>query len=154
MTTNAKNPRTFKTGATRDTDQGKLDFEGFYSPLVVERFGKYMHKNRTLRDGSLRDSDNWQKGIPVSVYMKSLWRHFFYAWKSYRGRLNNEEQQENLCAILFNAQGMLHELLKEKELYRDLAPKPTRVKNSTLFARLEKKSRPSIIKRGVVHHHD
>src|SRR5687768_9111242 len=28
--------RTFSTGATRDTDNGKLDYEAFLSPLVLE----------------------------------------------------------------------------------------------------------------------
>ena len=29
--------REFATGASRDTDAGKLDLEGFLSPLVLER---------------------------------------------------------------------------------------------------------------------
>ena len=28
-------PRVFETGATRDTDAGKPDYEGFLSPLVI-----------------------------------------------------------------------------------------------------------------------
>ena len=53
--------RKFETGATRDTDEGKLDFEGFFSPIVMERFAEYMNKHRRQSDGQLRDSDNWQK---------------------------------------------------------------------------------------------
>jgi hypothetical protein len=68
--------RTFSTGATRDTDEGKLDFEGFLSPTVLKAFAEYMHEKRKMPDGSLRDSDNWQRGIPVDAYMKSMWRHF------------------------------------------------------------------------------
>ena len=30
--------RKFETGATRDTDQGKYDYEGFLSPVVLDRF--------------------------------------------------------------------------------------------------------------------
>jgi hypothetical protein len=102
--------RTFDTGATRDTDEGKLDFEGFLSPIALERFAEYMHKHRRQSDGSLRDSDNWQKGIPVPQYMKSLWRHFFAVWKGYRsGRIS----EDDLCAMLFNAMGMLHEIMKQ-----------------------------------------
>lgn len=108
--------RQFETGATRDTDSGKLDFEGFLSPLVLERYAEYMHTKRHLSDGSLRDSDNWQRGIPVPVYMKSLWRHFFSVWKSYR---KGPVQEEELCALLFNAMGMLHETLKAQELNED-----------------------------------
>lgn len=101
--------RTFETGANRDVDTGKLDYEGFLSPSVLKRFAEYMHKNRTLRDGSLRDSDNWQKGIPKAVYMKSMWRHFFDVWSGHR---KDAIQEEDLCALLFNVQGMLHEVLK------------------------------------------
>ena len=38
--------RQFNTGATRDTDEDKYDYEGFYSPLVMERFAQYMNKHR------------------------------------------------------------------------------------------------------------
>jgi len=50
--------RTFKTGATRNDDTGKLDFEGFLSPIALEKFAEYMHKNRIQADGNVRDSDN------------------------------------------------------------------------------------------------
>ena len=52
--------RQFDTGATRDTDQNKLDPEGFLSPMVMKCFFEYMHKNRKQSDGKLRASDNWQ----------------------------------------------------------------------------------------------
>lgn len=50
--------REFDTGATRTTEEGKYDYEGFLSPLVIERYGHYMHAHRIMPDGSLRDSDN------------------------------------------------------------------------------------------------
>ena len=46
--------RVFEGGATRDQDKTKPDFEGFLSPLVIERFGEYMTKHRQLPDNSLR----------------------------------------------------------------------------------------------------
>lgn len=103
--------RTFDSGATRDGDEDKLDFEGFLSPLVLERFAEYMNRHRVQADGSLRDSDNWQKGIPMDAYMKSMWRHFMDVWMGHRYNLPKEEA---LCALLFNAQGYLHELLKAR----------------------------------------
>lgn len=107
--------RTFSTGATRDQDQSKPDYEGFLSPLVVQRYGEYMHKNRHQSDGSLRDSDNWQKGIPRDAYMKSAWRHFMEWWRSHRRVPEaGDNMEEALCAVIFNASGYLHELLKEK----------------------------------------
>ena len=115
----SKSIRKFDTGATRDTDAGKLDFEGFLSPAVLEMYAEYMNRNRYLADGSLRDSDNWQKGIPRTTYMKSLWRHFFDAWKVHRGLEAKDRStgkiitlEDALCGVLFNAMGYLHELLK------------------------------------------
>lgn len=104
--------RTFSTGSTRDTDTGKLDPEGFLSPLALEAYFEYMHRHRKLPDGSFRDSDNWQLGIPKSAYMKSMWRHFFHVWKLHRCKTGykKEEMEEALCALLFNVMGMLHSL--------------------------------------------
>ena len=115
--------RKFETGATRNTDTGKLDFDGFYSPPVMERFAQYMHKHRQLPDGSLRDSDNWQAGIPLDVYAKSAWRHFFDFWKAHRGYPTQEGIEENLCALLFNVQGYLHEHMKTKAAPKTVAAK-------------------------------
>lgn len=105
----------FDSGAMRDTDEGKLDYEGFLSPAVLHRFAEYMHKNRFMEDGTVRDSDNWQKGIPKDAYMKSMWRHFMDVWMLHRGVLSEDvvKMDEALCALLFNVQGYLHECLKE-----------------------------------------
>ena len=94
----------------------KVDYEGFLSPLVIRRFGAYMHQHRTQSDGALRGSDNWQKGIPKQEYFKSLWRHLEDAWLHHRGfgKLARESFEDALCGILFNAQGYLHEELKDK----------------------------------------
>lgn len=109
------NVRTFDTGATRDSDDRKLDYEGFLSPLVLKRFAEYMHVHRVQSDGELRDSDNWQKGMPRDAYMKSMWRHFMDVWALHRSRADVAENcdiEEALCAVLFNVQGYLHEVLK------------------------------------------
>ena len=34
--------RNFASGATRDDDKDKYDFEGFFSPIVLESFAAYM----------------------------------------------------------------------------------------------------------------
>lgn len=110
--------REHKTGATRNSDDGKLDFEGFLSPLVLEEFARYMNVHRMQSDGKLRDSDNWQKGMPKDWYVKSLWRHFMDLWMIHRGhkRFDKDGREitasEACCAILFNVQGYLHETLK------------------------------------------
>lgn len=105
--------RTFESGATRSTEEGKLDFEGFLSPLVIERYAEYMHSHRKQPNGCMRDSDNWQKGIPIIAYVKSLWRHFFSVWKWHRSEFKSNVE-DDLCAVIFNSSGILHTLLMEK----------------------------------------
>ncbi len=114
--------RGFGTGAVRDSEAGKFDYEGFLSPRVVHAFAAYMDGHRHLPDGSLRGSDNWQNGMPLDVYMKSAFRHFMDWWTLHRGlpmvRPENGEEvlmQDALCGLLFNVQGYLHEALKEGE---------------------------------------
>lgn len=116
--------RTFDTGATRNNDEGRIDPEGFISPHVLLRFSEYMNRNRHTADGGYRESDNWQKGLPRGAYMKSLVRHLLELW-AYERRdgasdpFVTEEQEskaaDTLCAIIFNAQGMLFEILREHD---------------------------------------
>lgn len=98
--------RSFDTGATRDTAEDKLDYEGFLSPDVLEAYAEYMHINRFQTDGTVRASDNWQKGIPRDVYMKSMFRHFMEVWNAHR---KGKPIRQPLCALLFNVMGYLHE---------------------------------------------
>ncbi len=110
--------RTFDTGATRDTAEGKLEFRGFLHPLVLERYAAYMNKNRVMKDGSKRASDNWQKGIPKAACMDSAWRHFQVWWKRHEGvEVPGPEGQieEDICALIFNAMSYLHTVLKERK---------------------------------------
>lgn len=107
--------RQFHTGATRDTDEGKLDYEGFLSPAVLKVYAEYLHKHRVMCDGSVRDSDNWQQGIPLDVYMKSGCRHFMEWWGMHRAHKSETEAMEDaLCGVMFNAMGYLFELLRKE----------------------------------------
>lgn len=118
--------RVSATGATRNADNHKNDYEGFLSPTVIQAFGDYMHSHRKQADGKLRDSDNWQKGLNPEWYMKSMWRHFLDVWSIHRGIARFDEtgkeidKVEALCATLFNVQGMLHEELKRKDAMNKL----------------------------------
>lgn len=107
--------RQFETGATRDTDENKLDYEGFLSPLVLQRYAEYMSKHRKQADGQLRAADNWQKGIPKEAYIKSGFRHFMDWWKEHRGISTQDGLEEALCALIFNATGYLFEIIKNKK---------------------------------------
>lgn len=118
--------RQFSTGATRNLDHNKLDYEGFNCPMAQRAFAEYMHGHRKQADGTIRDSANWQAGIPIDVYAKSLVRHVHDFHCLHRGWTiprpedgqpmtpDDEHKLELLCAIWFNVQGYIHELLKAK----------------------------------------
>lgn len=110
--------RTFSSGATRDSDADKIEYRRHFSAPALRRYGTYMHRHRFQSDGSLREPDNWKKGIPVDAYYNSLYRHnqeLAYEVET-SGRLEGEVKEEMLCAIIFNAMGALHEILKVKEV--------------------------------------
>lgn len=109
--------RKFETGATRDTDTGKLKIEGFIDPLVDLRFSQFMHKHRKQADGTTRAPDNWQKGIPLSAYGDSLVRHvldFRLHHDGYPEQAVEQNIEDVLCAIIFNARGYLYETVKAR----------------------------------------
>lgn len=116
--------RNFESGATRNNDEESFDYEGFLSPLVLERYAEYMHTHRKQTDGKMRASDNWQKGIPITSYMSSMWRHFVDVWKLHRNRHCEVTKQEALCALLFNVMGMLHEVIKADETEKSVPVLP------------------------------
>lgn len=120
--------RSFDTGATRDTAEGKLDYEGFLSPVVLEQFAKFMNMNRLQSNGQLRDSDNWQKGIPMDVYRKSLMRHYMEFWLEQRrpkGCQNRVDTIGAACGMMFNIMGWLHEWLKTHDMVDFDGDEPT-----------------------------
>ena len=115
--------REFSTGATRGNEEDKPDYEGFISPFVLERYGIYMHSHRVQADGESRESDNWQKGMSQTSYIKSLIRHVFDFWRVNRGGSAKDLErsdgpvglEELACAIMFNIMGWLHEELKSDQ---------------------------------------
>lgn len=111
--------RKFKGGANRDSNKGKYEYARFLSPQVIQRFAKYMDKHRTLPDGSLREPDNWKKGMPKQVLIDSKTRHDIDIWlihetgKSIRPETNEEITfQDALCGAMFNIMALLHQDLK------------------------------------------
>lgn len=107
----------YDTGATRDTDEGKNDYEGFLNPLVIKTFGDYMSKHRKQSDGKLRASDNWQKHFGEKHYdvcMQSLWRHFMDMWLFHRGYIGRDTMEDAIMGIMFNVMAYAHKYLEEK----------------------------------------
>jgi|ERR1017187_4067391 hypothetical protein len=107
--------RTFDSGSVRDTDEGKADYFGFTSALVTKRFGEYMLKHQKQSDGSMRGSANWKAGIPQIEYVKSLNRHVVDVNLHLEGYQDEarESLEDAICAVIFNANGLLYELLKK-----------------------------------------
>jgi len=69
-----------------------------------------MTKHRVQADGTVRDSDNWQKGMTLSSYIKGLKRHVQHLWLRHRrwpvlDRKAGVDIKEDLCAIIFNGKG-------------------------------------------------
>ena len=122
--------RTFESGAIRDTDQGKLDYEGCLNPEVLEVFAQYMLKHSYLPDGSRRSMDNWQKGFPQDQTVKSLLRHVWAVWLSHRR--GEELKEDDLCGVLFNAQALMLSLIKDTSKTEGLSYED--------FARLSRKN--------------
>ena len=109
--------RTFDTGATRDTADGKLNYRKALSPIVLQRYVQYLDAHRKQPDGSLRDFDNWKQGIPIEAYHEGLGRHDMAVWLLHDGYPAKDNHgpvtlEDTLCAIIFNSSGWLHELLK------------------------------------------
>jgi hypothetical protein len=124
----------FDTGATRSASEGKIDFEGHINPFVEHVYGKYMNEHRVQRDGKLRASDNWQLGIPIPNYMKSLVRHMNELRCMYRGTtmINSDNGEvfklrDVLCALRFNIDGLMLELIKDAKLDYAALPESVRV---------------------------
>lgn len=106
--------RTFDTGATRSPLGDKLQYEGYLSPLVLQRFAQYMRKHQVQSDGNVRPADNWQKGIPLESLIDSGTRHYMDWWLHHRGYNGNacEPIEEALCALMFNVMAYLKHVME------------------------------------------
>ena len=118
--------RQFGTGATRDDNTHKLDYVRGLSAQVQQRYLEYLGSHRLQKDGSLRDWDNWKRGIDVEVYRESLSRHTADAVRASMGLPVPEDAslEDLLCAIRFNVDGWLFELLAAKSGNRELGAEP------------------------------
>jgi len=113
-------PRIFETGSSRNSDEGKLDYAGFNAPIVEWIFAQYMHKHRFLEDGTMRASDNWQKGFPQEEILKSLVRHvkdleLIAAGYNLTEHGKDVSMTDVLCAIRFNTNAYILSIVKGLE---------------------------------------
>ncbi len=123
----AKQMRVFDSGATRNVEVDP-DYHGFLSPLALHAYGEYMHRHRLQADGTMRDSDNWQKGIPNDAFVRSLVRHVHdvqlihdgYGELARRDDRDPNPLLAHLSAALFNIQGLIHNVMLDLAAEADL----------------------------------
>lgn len=118
--------RTFPTGATRDDDTDKIDYDGHLSLSALAYYGAYMHRHRKQADGTMRAADNWKSGIPLDAYRKSLLRHTIDAVRAMADdeasdyTTDPKATMDLLSAVIFNAFGALHEYVSNEEIVAGL----------------------------------
>ena len=111
--------RMSESGAIRNSDVGKIRYQGALSPLVLEAYGKYIEKHSLLPDGTRRDNKNWQKlfGTPQEhrdVCIESAWRHFIDVLMEHDGYDSRDGIDEALGGLMFNIQAYWFSILKER----------------------------------------
>lgn len=104
--------RTFESGAVRDTDSDKYDYDAFLDPRVLVEYARYMHRHRQMPDGTVRSGDNWKAGFPLDSYIKSLLRHVIDLWLLHSGYESRRPETDELVSmddalggVLFNVMG-------------------------------------------------
>lgn len=115
--------RKFSTGAIRDDDENKINYEKGLSPIVLQCYGEFMRRHNAQVDGGHRDEGNWKKGFTRQSYMESKWRHFMKTWLLHDEFLFDpgyDKILESLCAEMFNTMGMMHVILLERRKEKDL----------------------------------
>lgn len=95
---------TFETGAVRGTQEGKPDFVSTISWTAFNRYARYMTKQ-----GEKYGGGTFKKGIPAESYERSLVRHVDKYMRNKYENGKDELETDHLCAILFNAFGLIHE---------------------------------------------
>jgi hypothetical protein len=109
--------RKFETGADRDLADDKPQYAAIFPPELMRAYAQYILAKARRNDGSIRSCSNWQKGIPVDSYIDSLMRHLTDLRLVLRGfkvtERNGHEmtEKELACAMVFNANGLLFEIL-------------------------------------------
>lgn len=96
----------FDTGAVRDTDENKPQYELIpFSPhrRVAELYA---------RGGKKYQPRNWEKGMPFSRVLGSLLRHV-YAWAE------GERSEDHLAAVIFNSYALMY---YEEQILKGLLP--------------------------------
>lgn len=122
--------RKFSSGATRDSNDDKVDYLKITPAIIDHSFGQYMRRKRVQPDGSLRDFDNWQGGFGdtpeenARQCLDSIDRHVKDIALILDGYTVNERGtpislEDSWNAIRFGSQaGLFHFIKNRKEIDR------------------------------------
>ena len=109
----------FKTGAIRDSQEGKEDYTETISWTAFKRYSQYMTGKKVKYGGG-----NFKKGIPITNYEQSLLRHVQKYMSNKYENGTTELEEDHLSALLFNIFGIMHE--EEQEKLRNANGKKTK----------------------------
>lgn len=117
VTKDSKKRRKFSTGSKRDVNEDKGRYD-LVSPIMIERLAKLLQ-----RGAQKYDERNWEKGMPLSVYMDSGMRHMYKF-------LEGHKDEDHLVAAIWNFQALLHieEMINRKLLPTKLLDLPNYLK--------------------------
>jgi len=101
--------RDFNSGAVRDGEVGKGRYD-LVSPIALELLAEHSEA------GALKyDARNWEKGIPLSVYLDSAMRHI----NKYRA---GQRDEPHMVSAMWNIMAFLHtrEMIRRGGLPKEL----------------------------------
>ncbi len=87
--------QTFKTGAQRDTQEGKSRPD-LISPIFLDRLGILLDKG-----AAHYGERNWEKGMPLSRFLASAFRHLLAV-------MDGQEDEDHAIQCAFNLMAFVH----------------------------------------------
>ncbi len=107
VTDSGKRRKFGKNRAVRDVSTGKGRYD-LISPIAMQRLADHYENGATKYDPR-----NWEKGMPLSVFLDSMERHLTKFREGHR-------EEDHMSAVGWNAFGLIH---TEEMIKRGLLPK-------------------------------
>jgi hypothetical protein len=95
MISNSGRKRKFVSGATRDLAIGKGRYD-LLPPTAIARVAR-----RYQEGGNIYGDRNWERGMPLHVFIDSALRHIFLT-------LAGDDQEDHMAAVVWNILGFMH----------------------------------------------
>jgi len=117
VTDSGKRRKFGKDRAVRDVATGKGRYD-LISPIAIQRLAEH------YENGAIKYKDrNWEKGMPLSVYLDSAERHLTKFREGHR-------EEDHMSAVAWNAFGLIHtqEMIKRGLLAKEFDDLPNYLK--------------------------